>query len=394
MVKVFGPKRLVLLVAATMLLLLPMAAEAAPSAPVPQFETKAQQAVLMDYDTGMVLFQKNADMKVEPASLAKLMTLAVVFDQLRQKRITLNDEFFISEHAWRDGGAKSGSSTMFAVLNSKIRVEDLIKSVIIQSGNDAAIALAEGVAGTEETFAAMENQLAQKIGLTNSNFTNASGLPDPAMLTTARDLGNLARYLIREYPEYYPIFSQTEFTWNKIKQPNRNSLLEMGIGVDGLKTGHSEEAGYGSVVSTAQGGRRLIAVLHGLTSMKERAEEGRKLLTWGTRGFDRIPVFPKGQVVGFARVYGGEASEVGLIGQSNIDLFVPKGASNCPQANIVYKGPLRPPVDEGAKVAELRVMCNGQLVQTAPLFTQNAVAPGGLMRKAEDALKQLALGWL
>ena len=358
------------------------------------FETKAKFAVLMDYESGMLLYNKAPDEPMEPASMAKLMTVAVVFNELKSGRVKMTDEFFISEHAWRDGGSASGGSTMFAELNSKVKVEDLLRSVIIQSGNDAAIALAEGIGGTEETFARIENKLAGEIGLTGSHFVNATGLPDPDQYVTARDLGNLARYLIREFPEYYHIFSEPEFTWNKIRQSNRNSLVEMGIGVDGLKTGHTEQAGYGTVVSTTEGGRRLVAVLHGLKSMKERAEEARKLVTWGTRSFERIPVFPEGKTVGYANVYGGEEPAVALVGKGDIDLFIPKGAKDCPQATIVYQGPLRPPVEQGDRVAELRVMCDGVLVQVAPLYAHDTVVEGGIVRKAMDALKQLAIGWL
>jgi len=379
-------KRLVFVVIASLLSLGAVSAQ--------EFDTKAKFAVLMDYDSGMLLFHKEADAPLEPASMAKLMTVAVVFNQLRDGRISLNDEFFISEHAWRDGGAKSGGSTMFAELNSKVRVEDLLTSVIVQSGNDAAIALAEGIAGSETVFANMMNRQAEEIGLTGSHFTNATGLPDPDQYSTARDLALLARYLIATFPEYYHLFSIPEFTWNKIRQPNRNSLVEMGIGVDGLKTGHTEAAGYGSVVSTPEGGRRLIAVVHGLKSMNERAEEGRKLLLWGTRSFDRIPVFPKGKTVGYASVFGGEEAQVPLVGMGDIDLFIPKGAKDCPQATITYRGPLRPPVEEGAKVAQLNIICGGVVVQTAPLYAGATVNEGGIVRKATDALKQLALGWL
>jgi D-alanyl-D-alanine carboxypeptidase (penicillin-binding protein 5/6) len=358
------------------------------------FETKAQFAALMDYESGTLLFHKNADEPLEPASMAKLMTVAVVFDQLQRKRLSMDDEFFISEHAWRDGGATSGGSTMFAELNSKVKVSDLLRSVIIQSGNDAAIALAEGVGGTEQTFAGMMNQLGQEIGLKGSNFTNAAGLPDPNQYSTARDLATLARFIIAQYPEYYPIFSEPEFTWNKIRQENRNSLVEMGIGVDGLKTGHTEAAGYGTVVSTAAGGRRLIAVLHGLKSMTERAEEARKLITWGTRGFELLPVFEEGQVIAHANVYGGKEPQVGLVGRGKIDLFIPKGAKDCPQATVTYRGPLRPPVEQGAEVGQLNVMCNNVVVQVTPLYAAETVEEGDIVRKALDALKQLALGWL
>jgi len=358
------------------------------------FDTKAKFALLMDYDTGTVLYSKNADAQLEPASMAKLMTLAVVFTYLQQKKLSLDDEFFISEHAWRDGGAKSGGSTMFAELNSKIRVEDLIKSVIIQSGNDAAIALAEGIGGTEQTFASIENQMAKQIGLTGSHFTNATGLPDPDQYSSAHDLAILSRYIIKTFPEYYPIFAMPEFTWNKIRQMNRNSLLEIGIGVDGLKTGHTDESGYGEVVSAPNDGRRLIAVLHGLTSMKERAEEARKLITWGMRGFELLPVYPDGKVVAYANVFGGDKPNVGLVGKGNIDLFLPKGAANCPSATVTYRGPLRPPVQQGQEIGKLHIFCDGKEVQTSALYAQETVEQGDLIRRSADAAKQLLLGWL
>lgn len=359
-----------------------------------EFETKARFAALMDYQSGTLLFQKDADEPLEPASMAKLMTVAVVFDELQRGRLSLDDEFFISEHAWRDGGAASGGSTMFAELNSKVKVSDLLRSVIIQSGNDAAIALAEGIGGTEETFARMMNQMGDEIGLTGSNFTNSTGLPDPSQYSTARDLAIIARFLIAQFPEYYPMFAEPEFTWNKIRQMNRNSLVEMGIGVDGLKTGHTEAAGYGTVVSTAAGGRRLIAVLHGLKSMTERAEEARKLITWGTRGFELIPVYPQGTIVSHANVYGGKEPQVGLVGKGDIELFIPKGARDCPQATVTYRGPLRPPVEAGTEVGQLNIMCGGKVVQVTPLYAAETVEEGDLVRKAMDALKQLALGWL
>ncbi|MDR3470839.1 MAG: D-alanyl-D-alanine carboxypeptidase [Devosia sp.] len=384
-----------ILAAAFAVLLLPALAYAANAlSSTSDFDTKAPYAILMDYESGTVIYQKNADEPIEPASMAKLMTLAVVFDQLKTGRIHLADQFYISEHAWRDGGAASGSSTMFAKLHSEVPVEDLLYGVIVQSGNDAAIALAEGIAGSESTFASMENQMSAQLGLADSHWTNASGLPDPNLHTTVRDLANLTRYLIKTYPEYYHIFAEKEFTWNGIKQPNRNSLLEMGIGVDGLKTGHSEEAGYGSVVSTTDGGRRLIGVIHGLKTMAERAEEGRKLLNWGTRSFEQVSAFPKGKIIGYANVYGGKQPTVGLVGQGDVELFIPKGRSNCPQAAISYTGPLRPPVQQGDQVAQLQVTCNGQVIQTVPLFAADTVEEGGFMNKAMAALKQLALGWL
>ena len=380
--------RLLIAIAAAMLAL------AAPALAQVEFDTKAKFAVLMDYESGTVIFQKDADERLEPASMTKLMTLAVVFNEIRSGRVSLDDEFFVSENAWRTGGAASGGSTMFAELNSRIRVEDLVRSVIIQSGNDAAIVLAEGIAGSEATFAAMMNELARELDLDGSHFTNSTGLPDPDEYSTARDLAELGRYLIREFPEFYHYFSEPEMEWNKIKQPNRNSLIDVGIGVDGLKTGHTNAAGYGSVISTAQGDRRLIAVVHGLTSMRERAEEGRKLLTWGQRAFERITPYAEGAVVGYADVYGGAAPNVALVGRGEVALYLPRGSRQCLSATLNYTGPLLPPVHRGDKVAELRVYCNDQLVQAAPLYAAEDVGQGNLVRRATDALKHLALGWL
>lgn len=366
----------------------------APALAQAEFDTKAKYAVLVDQESGTVIFQKDADAPLEPASMAKLMTIAVVFNEVRSGRLQLTDEFFVSEHAWRTGGAASGGSTMFAELNSKIKVEDLVRSVIIQSGNDAAIVLAEGIAGSEASFAAMMNELAEEIGLTGSHFTNPTGLPDAEMHSTARDLANLARYLIREFPEYYHYFSEPEMEWNGIKQANRNSLVELGIGVDGLKTGHTEEAGYGSVISTDEGGRRLVAVVHGLESMAARTEEGRKLITWGARAFERVSAFPEGKIIGYANVYGGSSSSVGLVGEGEVALYLPRGSRKCLNGSIVYTGPLLPPVAKGQQVAELRVFCDDNLVQTAPLYAAETVDKGDIVRQATDAIKQLAFGWL
>ncbi len=359
-----------------------------------KFETRAPYAILMDYQSGTILFQKNAHQRIEPASMAKLMTLAVVFEQLENGSLSLDDEFFISEYAWREGGAASGGSTMFAELNSKIRVEDLLRSVIVQSGNDASIALAEGIAGTEESFALMMNEMAERIGLKNSNFTNSTGLPDKNMYVSAYDLAVLARYIIREYPQFYPMFSEPSFEWNNIKQNNRNTLLKLDIGVDGLKTGHTEAAGYGEVISAKNKGRRIIAVLHGLESKKQREEEARKLVSWGTRGFENIVAYKEGEIVGKVPVYGGEISHVGLVGEGDIVLYIPKGSRKCLRANIVYNSPILPPVDEGDEIARLEIKCNKQLIQTTPLYAEQFVAKGGLKRQAIDALKELMLGWL
>ncbi|GGA52880.1 D-alanyl-D-alanine carboxypeptidase family protein [Pelagibacterium lentulum] len=358
------------------------------------FETSAPYALLMDYESGTVLFQRDADARIEPASMAKLMTLAVVFDLLRRGIINLEDMFYVSEHAWRTGGAPSGGSTMFAEIHSEISVDDLIHSVIIQSGNDASIALAEGIAGSEVAFAAIMNELAYEIGMENSHFTNPSGLPDPDMYSTARDLAQLARYIIREFPEYYDWFAVPDFTWNGIRQSNRNDLLGSSIGIDGLKTGHTRAAGYGIVVSNNDGGRRLVAVLHGMESARERSEQTRRLVTWGARNFERIPAYGAGEIVGRVRVYGGEVSHVGLVGEGSIDIYIPRGSRRCLSANITYNAPIRPPVREGQRLAQLNILCDDQIIQTAPLYAAESVIDGDLVRKATDALWELALGWI
>ena len=358
------------------------------------FDTSAPYAVLVDHESGTVLFQKEADTPIEPASMAKLMTVAVVLDMVDRGALQLADQFFISEHAWRTGGAPSGGSTMFAELGSQISVDDLLHSVIIQSGNDAAIALAEGIAGSEAAFAAIMNEFALDIGLENSHFTNASGLPDPDMHVTARDLAYLARYIIREFPDYYPVFSIEQFTWNGINQSNRNGLLDLGIGVDGLKTGHTESAGYGIVVSTTEGGRRLVGVLHGMDSINQRNEEARKLITWGARSFERIPAFAENAVVGYASVYGGEEAQVGLVGEGSIDIYLPRGNRRCLSANIAYNAPILPPVEAGDRLAQLNILCDDQIIQTAPLYAAESVNRGGIVRRATDALWELAFGWI
>ncbi len=255
------------------LLLVAFIAGALPAAAADKFETKAKHAILMDAETGTVLFQKAADEPTPPASMAKLMTTLVVFEALKSGQLTLDTEFMVSENAWRTGGATSGGSTMFAKLGSSIKVSDLLRGIIVQSGNDACIVVAEGMAGTESTFANLMNAEARKLQLEDSHFTNATGLPDPGQHVTVRDLATIARHIVYDFPQYYEIYSETEFTWNKIRQENRNPLLDATIGADGLKTGYTEELGYGLVGSAVRDGQRLILVMNGLASEKERAEE-------------------------------------------------------------------------------------------------------------------------
>jgi D-alanyl-D-alanine carboxypeptidase (penicillin-binding protein 5/6) len=370
------------------------AAEPAVNGPgAANFETAAAHAILIDAATGTVLFQKNPDERMPPASMSKLMTVAVVFDAIKAGKLKLTDEFTVSENAWRQGGTKSGGSTMFAKLNSSISVDDLLHGIIIQSGNDACITMAEGMAGTEETFANMMNEEARHIGLTGSHFANSTGLPNPGQYMTARDLAKLAKYLIDDFPEFYKIFGEKEFIWNKIKQSNRNPLLEMNIGADGLKTGDTDEAGYGLVGSAVRDGQRLIVVVAGTKSAKERAAESRKLIEWGFRAFERVTLFTTGEVIGQARVFGGSAPQVDLISKAPVDMLVPRGSVDQIKAQIVYQGPVRAPVSAGQPIGVIRITSITGLSNDAPLYAADDVATGTMRQRALDAVRELVLGW-
>lgn len=358
-----------------------------------RFETRAAHAILIDADTDTVLFQKDADVRMPPASMAKLMTSAVVFDAVKSGRLSLDDEFAVSETAWREGGAGSGGSTMFAKLGSVIKVNDLIRGIVIQSGNDACIVVAEGLAGTEKTFSDLMNQEARKIGLTDSHFVNATGLPDPDQYVTARDLARLAKYIITQFPEFYEIYSETEFTWNKIRQRNRNPLLEMNIGADGLKTGFTEESGYGLVASAERNGQRLIMVINGTKSEKERSEEARKLLDWGFRAFERVSLFPNGEVIAEASVFGGAQGSVGLVSKGSLDLLLPVGSRDLIKAQVVYQGPVQAPVEQGQEIGVIRITTSEGMTKEAPVYAAADVGVGTMQQRALSAVGELLLGW-
>jgi len=368
------------------------AASAMPAA-AQEFTTRAAYAILFDAETDTVLFQHEADARTPPASMAKLMTMAVVFDALKTGRLGLDDEFLVSENAWRSGGASSGGSTMFAELGSSIRLEDLMRGIIIQSGNDACIVVAEGMAGTEATFANMMNEQARKLGLTGSNFTNSTGLPDPDQYVTARDLARLADHIIETYPEYYAIYSEPEFIWNKIRQSNRNPLLDMNIGADGMKTGFTEESGYGLVGSAVRDGQRLILVINGTSSEKERGEEARKLMDWGFRAFERVNLFGNGEVIADARVFHGETSGVGVVSNGPVDVLLPRGFGDQIRGRIVYQGPVEAPIDEGQEIGTLQITVNDKLLRETKVYAATDVAVGGMSQRALDGLQELLLGW-
>jgi D-alanyl-D-alanine carboxypeptidase (penicillin-binding protein 5/6) len=338
------------------------------------FQTAAPYVILIDVESGSVLFEKNADVPTPPSSMAKLMTTEVVFNELKQGRIKTDDEYMVSEDAWRRGGAPSHTSSMFAPIHSRVRVEDLLHGAIVMSGNDACIALAEGIAGNESAFATMMNSRARELRLTKSYFTNATGLPDPAQKVSVRDLARLARHIIRTYPDYYRIFGEHEFTWNKIRQQNRNPLLTMNVGADGLKTGFTNDGGYGLVGSTVQSGTRLLVVVNGLRTAKERADEAKKIIEFGYRGFEAKPLFEAGQIIGSAKLFGGASGSVPLVGEGPINVLMPKNASERLTAKIVYSGPVPAPVKHGQQIASLNIYRGNLLVAEAPLFAAEDVA--------------------
>jgi D-alanyl-D-alanine carboxypeptidase (penicillin-binding protein 5/6) len=371
----------------------PVSAQRAASAQS-DLTTKARQAILMDAETGAILFQHNSDQPMAPASMSKLMTLAVVFKAIKAGQIKLDDQITMSVNAWRKGGGPSGTSAMLVPVNTKETLESLLQGVIVQSGNDAAIALAEGISGSEEAFAQVMNEEGLRIGLKRSTFRNATGLHDPEHLMTARDLAVLARHLIKDYPEHYQRFAQREFNYRKHKFINRNPLLGAQIGVDGLKTGYIKEAGYGIVASAVQNERRLILVVNGLDKPDERRSEAIRLLEWGFKAFTEFRLFDDGEVVGKARVWGGDRMWVPLVGKGSLSVVLPRLPTNQRlRAEIIYKGPLKSPIRKGDQIATLRVTSSTRAVNELPLYAGETVERAGLARRGLDSLLHLALRW-
>jgi D-alanyl-D-alanine carboxypeptidase (penicillin-binding protein 5/6) len=351
----------------------------------------APHAILIDGENGSVLFERKADDMIYPASLAKLMTAEYVFHEIKEGRIKLTDEYHVSTDAWRRGGAPSHGSTMFAAINSKVDVDSLLHGMIIQSANDACIVFAEALAGNELEFGIKLTDRAREIGLSKSVFTNSNGLPDPREQVTTRELAILARHIILTYPEFYKIFSQPDFTWNKIHQFNRNPLLGMNIGADGLKTGYTKDAGYGLVGSAVQNGVRLIVVVNGLKSAKERADEGKKLLEWGFHNFVPRVLFADGQVIGAAKVYGGNTGHVPLLAQGTVRVMVPKNGGERLVARIAYTGPVPAPVAQGQPIGALKVWRGEDLVLQTPLKAAADVGKGNLPQRALDAMTEMII---
>lgn len=345
-----------------------------------EFATKARSALMIDAASGAVLLEKNADLPLPPASMSKLMTTLLVFEALASGRLSLNDEFLVSEKAWKMGGSK-----MFVKVGERVRIEDLLRGVIIQSGNDACIVLAEGLAGSEDEFARRMTRRGREIGLKNSTFMNATGWPQTGHEMSAQDLVHLAQILIEDYPEYYPLYSEQRFTWENITQSNRNPLLALGLGADGLKTGHTEEAGYGLVGSAVQGDRRLILMIAGLESASQRAHEAESLLRLGFREFENHALLPAGTVVGTVPVWIGTEKSVAVAVKQSVAMTTHFGAGPDIKAQIVRDGPARAPIAAGDEIAKLRLSAPRMDPVEFPLYATEAVPAGSFLDKVRSA---------
>ena len=351
--------------------------------PAAALETEATTAILVDGDSGAVLFEKNADLRIPPASMTKLMTAYLIFERLKDKRLTLDDLLTVSEKAWRMEGSK-----MWIEVGEQVRVEDLLRGLIIQSGNDA-VAFAEALSGSEQAFAEEMNRKAAEIGLTDSNFANASGWPSPGQYMTARDLATLGLRLIHDFPEYYHFYSETEFTWANIKQPNRNPLLYRNIGADGLKTGHTEEAGYCLIGTAVQNGKRLLLIITGMTSEKSRAEEGERLLAWGFREFSTYKLFSAGDLLDNAPVFMGAADSVPLVMPRDVELQMLRSARADMKVTLRYQSPLVAPIAQGQEVAVVSVEAPGLKPVDLPVVAGQAVEEMGLLGRMIEGVKSL-----
>ena len=377
----------------------------APAAPAPAptaaaggdalttIETAAQFAVIMDYETGTLLFSKRGDELMKPASMAKLMTVSLLFEKLKHGDLKLDDTFIVSENAWRQSTTeKSEASKMFVQVGDQIRVEDLIRGIVIQSGNDACIVVAEHIAGSEAGFARLMNAEAKRMGLTRSTFANSNGLPDPSQNVTAHELALVARYIIKEFPGYYKYFAEPEFTWSKIKQQNRNMLLGTYPGADGLKTGHTAESGFGMTASAVQDGRRLIVVVNGLTSEVERATEVRRLLDIGFREFKTYTLLKPGDAVGEAEVWAGELHTVPLTVRQPVNVMLRTASRSGLHVTLKYEEPVMPPIARGQQLGSLLITAPGAPDMTVPVYAGAAIDSGGVFAHMKLGLKALMTG--
>ncbi len=365
----------------------------AQAVPAPQLiETKATQVYLVEGTTGTVLLAKNEKQSFAPASLAKLMTLEVVFDALTKGEIRPDTIYPVSEFAWRTGGAPSRTSTMFAAVKSQVPVADLVRGIAVHMANDGCLVIAEGMAGSEAKFVERMNARAAELGLADSRFGNATGLPHPDNSSTLFDLVKLSRHLVETYPDLYKTFALPEFEWNKILQRNRNPLLA--FGADGLGTGFAEGSGFAMVASMERNGRRLFLGLSGVATDKERTEEASRLLNWGFDSFEMRTLFKSGEVIGEASVYGGAQSTVPLVAAKPVEVYVPINNPERLQARIVYRWPLNPPVAADREIATLNVFSGERPLVSVPLKSAATVEVGTLRQRAWDAVIELLFFWI
>jgi D-alanyl-D-alanine carboxypeptidase (penicillin-binding protein 5/6) len=356
------------------------------------YDTDAPTAILIEASSGSVLFEKNPDELRAPSSMMTLMTAELVFRAVKQGDIKLTDQYLVSENAWRRGGAPAGGPTMFAAIHSRVPVDDLLRGAIIQNGNDSCMILAEGIAGNEKAFAEMMTKRARELGLTQSTFANSSGLPDPGNRMTVRELAKLTRHIVQTYPDFYKLFGEREFTWNKIRQQNRNALLNSLEGADGLKTGYTKEGGYGMVGSAVQNGMRLVVVVNGVDDPDDRVTEAKKLLEWGFRNFEARTLFAAQQPVGYAKVFGGKSRSIKLASPEPIKVMVQKNGSDKLIARIVYNGPVRAPIEPGQRVGLVKVWRGANIAVEAPVYAAEAVGAGSTVRRAIDGASELVIG--
>jgi D-alanyl-D-alanine carboxypeptidase (penicillin-binding protein 5/6) len=351
------------------------------------YETQAKAAILVDHETGQVLYTKNPDEPLPPASMSKLMTVLLLFERLKDGRVKLDDEFTVSEKAWRKGGSK-----MFVEVGKRVKVENLLHGIIVQSGNDACIVVAENLAGSEEAFAELMTKRAHELGLNNATFKNASGWPNPEHLMSVRDLAKLAEIIISEYPEYYHIFSETEYTFNGIKQYAHNPLLRRDVGADGLKTGYTDAAGYGLTASAVRDGRRLILVVAGLETPGQRARESERLLEHGFRDFKDYELFAPGQTVENADVWLGDQETVPLVTDQRVVLTLTPEARRDLEVKVIYDGPVPAPVAQGTELAQLEISAPGIEPRRVPLVAGEEIQEAGLLGRMSSAIGYLIWG--
>jgi D-alanyl-D-alanine carboxypeptidase (penicillin-binding protein 5/6) len=375
-----------LLLPAALLIVAPVSMAAQQIIPSPP-QLAAKSYVLMDAQSGQVLVENNGDQRLPPASLTKLMTAYIATLEIRKGQIGETDPVTISEHAWRTGGSR-----MFVQVNTQVVLSDLLHGIIIQSGNDASVAVAEHIAGSEDAFADMMNTTAEKLGMSGSHFMNATGLPNPEHYSTAHDMATLARAIIYEDPAHYAIYSQKEFFWNNIKQPNRNLLLWRDKTVDGLKTGHTDEAGYCLVASAVRDNMRLIAVVFGTNSEQARAAETQKLLTYGFRFFETQTFYQKGAELAKAQVWKGSAREIKAGLGQDLTMTLPKGQIKKLQANMTLNPQLVAPIKQGDVIGKVEVKLEDQVVHSADLIALETVEEGGFFRRLWDSIRLFFYG--